>query len=66
VRDKAFCEDVVKKTVAKLGNVDVLVNNAAFQLHAHDIEEISEERLDETFRTNIYAFFLWPTRSFRI
>ena len=57
VRDKAFCEDVVKKTVAKLGNVDILVNNAAFQLHAHDIEEISEERLDETFRTNIYAFF---------
>jgi NAD(P)-dependent dehydrogenase (short-subunit alcohol dehydrogenase family) len=57
VRDKAFCEDVVAKTVAGFGKVDILVNNAAFQLHAHDIEEISEERLDETFRTNIYGFF---------
>lgn len=57
VRDKAYCEDVVEKTVAAFGKVDVLVNNAAFQLHAHDIEEISEERLDETFRTNIYGYF---------
>ncbi len=35
VRDKAFCEDVVRETVATFGKVDVLVNNAAFQLHAH-------------------------------
>jgi NAD(P)-dependent dehydrogenase (short-subunit alcohol dehydrogenase family) len=56
-RDKAFCEDVVKKTLAAFGKVDILVNNAAFQLHAHDIEENSEERLDETFRTNIYGLF---------
>jgi NAD(P)-dependent dehydrogenase (short-subunit alcohol dehydrogenase family) len=35
----------------------VLVNNAAFQEHAATIQELSDERLDETFRTNIFGYF---------
>src|SRR5213075_2706753 len=36
---------------------DVAVNNAAFQEHAESIEDITEERLEETFRTNIFGYF---------
>ena len=52
-----FAAQVVKKTLAAFGRLDVLVNNAAFQEHAATIEELSDERLDETFRTNIFGYF---------
>ena len=57
VKDPAFCREAVAKTVQAFGKLDVLVNNAAFQEHAQDIEELSEERFDETMRTNIYGYF---------
>jgi len=57
VKDPAFCTRAVEETVAKFGRLDVLVNNAAFQLHAQSLDEISDERFDETMRTNIYGYF---------
>jgi NAD(P)-dependent dehydrogenase (short-subunit alcohol dehydrogenase family) len=57
VKDPAFCRQAVESTVKEFGKLDVLVNNAAFQEHASDLEDISEERFDETFRTNIYGYF---------
>ena len=57
VKDAAFCKDAVEKVVAEFGRLDVLVNNAAFQEHASSLQDITEERLDETFRTNIYGYF---------
>lgn len=57
IKDRAFCARVVEETMAAFGRIDILVNNAAFQLHAHAIDEISEERLDETFRTNVFGYF---------
>jgi NAD(P)-dependent dehydrogenase (short-subunit alcohol dehydrogenase family) len=57
IREKAFCREVVEKTMEAFGRIDILVNNAAFQLHAHEIDEISDERLDETFRTNVFGYF---------
>ena len=57
IRDKTFCEKVAQETVKVFGRIDILVNNAAFQLHAAEIDEISEERLDETFRTNVFGYF---------
>jgi NAD(P)-dependent dehydrogenase (short-subunit alcohol dehydrogenase family) len=57
VKDAEVCEAIVARTVRTFGKVDVLVNNAAFQEHAASIEDITEERLDETFRTNIYGYF---------
>jgi hypothetical protein len=48
VKDSRFCKQAVDKTVKKFGQLDILVNNAAFQLHADAIEDITDERLDET------------------
>jgi NAD(P)-dependent dehydrogenase (short-subunit alcohol dehydrogenase family) len=57
VRDSAFCERAVEQTVHRFGRLDVLVNNAAFQEHAHSIEDITDERLHETLDTNIGGYF---------
>ena len=57
VADPAFAKAAVDKTVAELGKLDVLVNNAAFQEHAESIEEITEEHFDRTLKTNLYGYF---------
>ncbi len=53
----AICAEVLRKTLAQFGKLNVLVNNAAFQATHEDIGEISDEEWDHTFRTNIYAMF---------
>lgn len=58
LRDKDFCERLVKDAVAALGGLDILVNNAARQQTAADIADISYEEFDATMKTNIYATFL--------
>src|SRR6478735_2075100 len=55
--DAAFCEDVVEKTVAELGQLDILVSNAAHQNRKESLEEITDEEFDRTFKTNVYAYF---------
>jgi NAD(P)-dependent dehydrogenase (short-subunit alcohol dehydrogenase family) len=57
VKDSGFCEQAVEEVVRKLGRLDVLVNNAAFQEHAGSLEDITDERLDETLRTNVGGYF---------
>jgi NAD(P)-dependent dehydrogenase (short-subunit alcohol dehydrogenase family) len=57
VKDSKFCRDAVEKTVARFRKLDILVNNAAFQLHADSLEDVTDERLEETFRTNIFGYF---------
>lgn len=57
VKDRAFCEEATREVVKTFGQLDVLVNNAGFQLHADKLGDLSEERLDETFKTNIYGYF---------
>lgn len=57
VKDSAFCRRAVQKTVDTFGKLDVLVNNAAFQEHADTLDQITDERFDETMRTNIYGYF---------
>ena len=57
VQDSEFCAGAVRRTVEEFGRLDVLVNNAAYQQHQESIEEITDEQLDRTFRTNIYGYF---------
>jgi NAD(P)-dependent dehydrogenase (short-subunit alcohol dehydrogenase family) len=57
VTDPRFCREAVEATVREFGHLDVLVNNAAFQEHAQSLEDISDEQLDRTFKTNIYGYF---------
>lgn len=57
VRQSSFCNRAVEKTVAELGRLDILVNNAAFQQHQASIEDITDEQFERTFRTNIFGYF---------
>ncbi len=57
VKDSGFCRDAVEKAVSAFGRLDILVNNAAFQEHADSLLDITDERLDETMRTNVYGYF---------
>lgn len=51
------CRALVAKTVEAFGRIDVLVNNAAYQMTFESIEQISDEEWDKTFATNIHAMF---------
>ena len=57
VTDSEFCREAVERTIEELGGLDILVNNAAFQEHMPSLEEITDEQLDRTFRTNIFGYF---------
>lgn len=54
---ESFCKNAVEKTVKKLGQLDVLVNNAAEQHPQKSILDITEKQLVSTFRTNIFSHF---------
>jgi len=56
------CTDVVRRTVAELGGLDILVNNIAYQNPVESLAEISTEQWDRTFKTNIYSYF-WVTKA---
>jgi NAD(P)-dependent dehydrogenase (short-subunit alcohol dehydrogenase family) len=55
IGDRDFCRDAVGQVVERFGRLDIVVNNAAEQ-HAQDrFEEVSEEQIVRTFRTNIFG-----------
>jgi NAD(P)-dependent dehydrogenase (short-subunit alcohol dehydrogenase family) len=57
VADTAFCQRAVAQTLKAFGRLDILVNNAAFQMHADRIEDVTDERLAMTLETNIGGYF---------
>ena len=57
VQQSEFCAEAVERTVEAFGRLDLVVNNAAYQQHQESIENITDEQLDRTFRTNIYGYF---------
>jgi NAD(P)-dependent dehydrogenase (short-subunit alcohol dehydrogenase family) len=57
VADFSFCNEAVERTVRELGRLDVLVNNAAFQEHVLDFEDLTETHFDRTLKTNLYGYF---------
>lgn len=57
VADRAFCRRAVARVMKEFGRIDILVNNAAFQIHTVAFEDLSEEQFDQTLRTNLYGYF---------
>jgi len=53
---KSLCEEAVKKTIDKFGQLDILVNHAGVQYYHEDLCDITEEELDKTTRTNIHGY----------
>ncbi|MCC6208807.1 MAG: SDR family oxidoreductase [Gammaproteobacteria bacterium] len=57
VTDIKFCHEAIARTIDEFGRLDILVNNAAYQEHASDIEVITEDDFDQTMKTNLYGYF---------
>ncbi len=57
LKDPAYCTALVQQAVDGLGGLDILVNNAGKQVAVDSLEELSDEQLDHTYKTNIYSFF---------
>ena len=57
VADRRFCEQAVNQTIETFGKLDILVNNAAFQQHVPNFEDLTEEQFDRTLKTNLYGYF---------
>jgi NAD(P)-dependent dehydrogenase (short-subunit alcohol dehydrogenase family) len=63
VRDRQFCHYAVAQTIRAFKRLDILVNNAAFQIHARQLEDLTEEHFDETLKTNLYGYFFMAQAS---
>jgi len=57
IEDEDHCKDIIARAVKDFGKIDILVNNAAFQMSRDSLDDISSEEFDQTFRTNVYATF---------
>lgn len=58
LRELANIQKLVSTATSKFGQLDIVVNNAAFQMSHESIDELSPEELEHTFRTNVFATFL--------
>jgi len=57
IGSEAFCRDAVAKAVERFGKLDIVVNNAGEQHTVGGLEELTEEQLVRTFRTNVFSMF---------
>ncbi|WP_274034995.1 SDR family oxidoreductase [Streptomyces sp. MMBL 11-1] len=63
IRDEKQCRSLVERALSEFGRIDVLVNNAAYQMSRPEgISAISTEQFDRVVRTNLYGMF-WLCKS---
>jgi len=57
LENESYCRELVDRTLQEFGQLDILVNNAAYQMTHEKLEEFASDEWDHTFRVNIYAMF---------
>ncbi|MDP9480939.1 MAG: SDR family oxidoreductase [Actinomycetota bacterium] len=57
IGDEAQCQRLVEQAISEFGRIDILVNNAAYQMYREGIQSISAEELEHTYRTNVFSMF---------
>ena len=57
IQDEAHCRSIVQQTIAQLGRIDILVNNAAAQTVNKELSDVTGEQIDTAFRTNVFAMY---------
>ncbi len=58
IREEENCRALIDRAVSEFGGIDILVNNAAYQMSQPDgIEAITTEQFDRVVRTNLYGMF---------
>jgi hypothetical protein len=63
IRDEQTCQQLVEQTVQEFGQLDILVNNAAYQMaQPGGLEDITTEQFDRVLKTNLYGMF-WITKA---
>ena len=62
IQDESHCQRMVETVLSERGRLDILVNNAAYQMSHDSMDEFTTEEFDRTFRTNVYAMF-WLCRA---
>ena len=57
LREEVNCKKLIDTAITQFKNIDILVNNAAYQMTYKDIEDITAEEWNKTFEVNLSAMF---------
>lgn len=57
ISEEQHCQNIIKRAVDELGGIDIIINNAAFQMSRESLQDISAAEWDKTFRVNIHSMF---------
>jgi NAD(P)-dependent dehydrogenase (short-subunit alcohol dehydrogenase family) len=57
IGEEAQCQRLVEQAISEFGKIDILVNNAAYQMYREGIQSISAQELEHTYRTNVFSMF---------
>lgn len=57
IRQELTCRKIIEETISHFGKIDILVNNAAYQMSYKDLDDITAEEWNKTFEVNLSAMF---------